>query len=280
MLSQQKVETKDLFHDLCDRIATAGTDRQEIITADEVDRWSPSLTPFLNAGLIKRSRRADRIECRGCTRRCLRPVEQLAGSHGAPTRWGVTCDLRYDISWITIPSRRLQRWRTNPQLLVAFVAGELDRPLPAEIEVPGIVHLGTFKGNRKRRAIALRFDEKVELLIGDECFELADLIQWDGDRLKLDLEELRLIADTTGETTVGGKRYQRSKITQQRRRERTAQRDKHLQEAADSLKEQRPGWSKPDIAQAILDMGTFENISKKRIARIIRVKYRKRKKIA
>lgn len=158
--------------------------------------------------------------------------------------------------------------------------GSLTAPLPAKIEIPGIVRLGSLKGNRKRRAIALRFDEKVELLIGDECFELADLIQWDGDRLKLDLEELRLIADTTGETTVGGKRYQRSKITQQRRRERTAQRDKHLQEAADSLKEQRPGWSKPDIAQAILDMGTFENISKKRIARIIRVKYRKRKKIA
>lgn len=282
MLSPQRVEIRDFFHDLCDRIADTASDRHETITADEIDRWpSGFLEPFLKGGLIKKSRRAERIECRGCAERCSRPIEQLPSPTPLPPRWGVTCDLRDDISWLSVHSRRLQRWRTNPQFLVAFVASELNRPLPPNIEVPGFVQLGTFMGSRNRRAIALRFGDTTEFLLGDESFELADLLQRDGGRLKLDLEKIRLMVDTASETVVGGKRYRPSRLNQQRKKAKTAQRDLRLQDAADILKQQHPGWPKPKIAQAIFDSGDFLDVSAKRITRIIRVvKNRRRKKFA
>jgi hypothetical protein len=271
-----EMNRSDLLDVLCRRVVEDAPRGPAVFTADELHRWpADSLEAVSKAGLLEKVRRSDRVECRGCTMRCCRPVEQARSSEGRPPRYFVTCDLRDDVSRIPVPAARLARWRSDPAKFAAFVARCLGLPLPESTDATSFVRLGTFRTPRLSRAISIEFDETVRLRVGDARIDITELITWEGGRVRIDPDELGLVAEQASETLVGGRRYQASRVKQRHKKQRTELRNQRLQDAADDLKRDHPTWNKTKIAEAIVESGEFgeyRHLQAGGIERIIRVR--------
>ena len=272
-MKQTSLHRPDPILIICDRIAEEVTSQAAIVTGEEMRRWPAGfMDAAVTSRLFEKTTRAERIECHGCSRRCSRAVEYATNTSGRPKRLSMTCELRDDVTYIPVTPQRVERWRMTRQQLVGFVARELNLSVPAMTNVLGMISLGTFKGRRVRRAIAIEFTDKVWLLAGGARIDITEIMRWSGDRVVLDHEELENRANASPDRLIGGKRYQPSRSKQQLSAELTAQRNRRLQRRADQLKHAHPTWKKSAIAAALIKSSEFPGLRERTtVERIIRV---------
>ena len=270
---------RDVLGALCERAAGTAPDRVAAFSGDEVAGWPAGwIDVAVKSRLLKKHRRTVVVECRGCSRRCSRPVEEAPKANGL-RRFLVTCDLRDDVSCLLVPSKRLARWHTSRQQFIDFVARELNLSPPTFNDETRPIQLGTLKGHGARRAVSIEFAETVWLLVGDARLDLRDLMKLDGQDIHLDRDELQILAQHSADEQTGGKRYQPSRNKQRYLVELTKLRNVRMQEMADQLKRANPSWKKNAIAQAIIESGECANIKNSAtVERIIRVARNLRRK--
>jgi cytochrome P450 len=175
--------------------------------------------------------------------------------------------------------RRLERWHTSRGQIANFVACQLSLSPPDFGEEIYTARLGTFKSRNARRAVSIEFAETVWLLLGDTRVELSELLKVDGGHIRLDHEELRILAHQSADGRTGGKRYQPSRTRQRHLAQLTELRNIRLQEVADRLKRANPTWKKHTIAAAIIESGEFAEFkTQATVERIIRVPRNLRRK--
>ena len=107
---------------ILDRIAEPGDDAQIAFTFEDIRRWPTGAVDALVAGrFLKVGLPADAITCRGCERRCLRPVMLVeAGADRASTLTS-TCHLKPDMGPFEHLAERLMRWTCSREGVARFI---------------------------------------------------------------------------------------------------------------------------------------------------------------
>ena len=126
--------------------------------------------------------------------------------------------------------------------------------------------------------MALEFKNSAILRIGDAEIELSELVKLDGERVRIDREELDIRVSQSADSQTGGKRHQQSQLKQRHRTEFTKLRNLRMQEKADQLKRGNPAMKKADIAKELMASGVFGTTDHATIERIIRVPRKKKRK--
>lgn len=269
---RKSVDGGAFFETFCNRVVSETPSRSHYFTTDEINRWSKScLKALKKSNLILRASPSKRVICPGCAEQCSRPVEIRHALSAGSKRYAVACDWRDDMGWIPIPQKRLQRWRSSLELILRFLAEQLDLPVPLESFGKCFLRFGSLTVNNDRIAISVGIDDGFHLCVGDQTVRLAEIVMHGKDGFSLDRDKLDAIAQIVARLKKTDTNYQSSKLTRELKKHQTVLRNRKLQDAYLRIKKKYPGYSKPRIAKAIVDSGAFPGISAMRIERIIRV---------
>lgn len=251
-MAQQKSTKNEILEILCNRVAAASADEPALFTDDDARDWGDNaLDELAKAKLLQEAPCAPQIECRGCSHRCLRPVERLPRLGAATARYFTTCELRDDISVVPVDPRRVRRWHSSRSQVASFAAQGLGLRIKDSDCAAGRVRFSAGQIGKRRLSAHMEFTETAILVVGGFQLELADQIEWDNGKPRMaqvDIESMTLEAVNC---QLGSKRYQRSTLKQRFRAQETKERDRLWQDMAEELKTQDPKLTKKHIAQAI-----------------------------
>ena len=166
----------------------------------------------------------------------------------------------------------LARWISTRVMIADFVGRQLFLRAQSGDDQARRFRFGTWRNGGLRRALSLEFVDTVELLIGGNRIDLAEVASWGDDGLRLDREALAIVAEQTVDLGVGAKRYQPSTVNREHSKRITELRDRQLQVAFDKTRARHPKWNKERIAKEIASSGEFDKPSWQRIARVARVR--------
>ena len=245
-----------------------------LLGSSAVKHWPRELLAGIErARLIEPGPNADAQICPGCAHACVLPVSFT--SEGGFIQCNQT-DVDYGL--VEVESSELRQWHASRSRVVAFVARDMKLSPNDQDGRAVYIRLGTWAGSRLRRAIALEFKNSAALRIGDTEIDLSELMKWDGERVRIDHQELDIRASQSADPQTGGKRHQRSRLKQRHRAALTKLRNSRLQEMAERLKRESPAMKKMDIAKALIASEVFDTMDAATVARIIRVPTKMRRK--
>ena len=238
---------------------------------DEIAHWPAGLLDAVyKQGLLAIAPGAQSTICPGCARACIMEIARVEVDDAPAPANFVVCDKPENYGLIEIDRHALDQWCMTRERIETCLARELRLHVRSRDGARDRIRFGT--SAQFRKPITLEFAATAELLIGDERFDLVDLILWDESGLKVDRQLIQHLIDTTSESQSGSKAYQRSKRLQVLRREVTAYRDNLLQIRAVHLKRAHPLWTKPRIARELKKSAHFADVTVQRITRIIRTR--------
>ncbi len=166
-----------------ERVAEA-VDRA-VFAADEIARWPwGAIETLEDSSLLKRAQRASSVTCLGCERRCRRPVEAVQSRSTAETSFVSTCHLIVGMGPFEHAPTQLSRWISTRVMVADFVGGQLSLRAQGRDDKARKFRFGTWRNGGLRRALSLEFDDTVELLIGGNRIDLAELVSWGDDGLR------------------------------------------------------------------------------------------------
>ena len=237
----------------------------------EIAHWPAGLLEALNKqGLLTIVPDAQSTICPGCARACIMKVERIEVAYTPTPADFVICDKPENYGLIEIDRHALDQWCMTRERIETCLARELRLRVRSRDGARDRIRFGT--SAQFGKPITLEFAATAELLIGDDRFDLVDLLLWDQSGLKVDRQLFGQLIHTTRASQSGSKAYQRSKRLQALGREATAYRDNLLQIRAGHLKQEHPLWTKPRIARELKKTVLFADVAEQRIARIIRTR--------
>jgi hypothetical protein len=235
------------------------------IDRNTLDLWPGGLLEALLAAKVALAAPPpESVQCPGCSKACLRPYIPPDRAQGRRAR--VVCDQPEDLGLIELSSESLLRWLVSRQQITAFVAHEIGARVVDQDEFSGRTRFGLVK--RLATLCTLEFRKSPTLLIGDDTYELVDLLTWTGRKICIDQELLRALAVTAKQTRLGGKRQQQSTANRVSKRRRTELRDQCIQDTADEIIVRDRSLRKAEVVDALRRMPLFENVSRSRLARL------------
>lgn len=221
------------------------------------------LEATLKVRIAETAEQARIAECPGCSKACLMEHAQL--EHEAD-RGVIACNQPEAHGLIEVSTSSLDQWRSSRALLAVFVGHELGMPIKERDEISGRARYGLIK--RLGALVSLEFRAAATLIIGDDPYELVDLLGWTGGRICIDQELLKRLALVTNETVVGGKRQQRSRSKQLIKRRMTELRDLSLQAAADELFKSDGHMLKDKAVRELRKNPLFKDMTAARVKRL------------
>jgi hypothetical protein len=188
-----------------------------VIRATTAEGWPEGLfLALVNARLLAAAQDDRRAICPGCPQACVMDVAFLNQEDRHDPVAFISCDEPVDHGLIELEPGALQQWYISRKRVEAFVSSELGMRATDRDEASGRVRFTTWRSRQIRRAVALEFGIKPELILGDDRYGLIELLSVVGNRLCIDIRELEVLAAQSSETQRGGKRYQLSRVKQQR----------------------------------------------------------------
>lgn len=263
----------------------AGAETLAYVYADHVTTWPPEcVAELMRAGLLQDAGLVVWVECRRCSERCARTVHTVAASHsGKSDRYQTTCELREDVSTVSVHANRMKRWSTSRAAFARFVGACLSLRIRQPDYLSGVVSYRSGRIAQVRVAVSLLFEHgTVKLRLDNDDRPLSELIFWDVGVPQIDAEEISLWAKEIGAKRIVPVGYLPSRRKQLRRKRKYEERNNGWQALAEDLKAANPSQKRSAIAQAIFVSGKWAGVtSSQTIERVIRVpKNPRRKKVA
>lgn len=254
---------------ILNRISEPGNNNVANFGFEEIDRLAVgSIAQLMAARLFQAASPADTVTCVGCDERCQRPVELVGFDAGQPPFARSLCHLYSDRGPFEHPLEKMQRWTTSRELVAKFIARQLgitvkefDRPWRR-------VRYSTLTLGGARRAASLELLGAPIFKIGSLNLPLVQLIEWDANGIRLDLDALAALGTEATDTFSGNKRVQASSTIQADRKTQTELRNRRVQRYIDRLSSQRPNLSKNQLAKLTAKSEFSENMTASRIARV------------
>lgn len=270
---QQRPAKGEILEILCNRVAVASADEPARFTDDDARDWGDNaLRELTQARLLQEAPCAPQIECRGCSQRCFRPVDRLPSLGTVRARYFTTCELRDDISVVPVDPRRVRRWCSSRSMVASFAAHGLGLRIKDTDCATGRIRFSAGQIGKRRLSVCMEFTETAILLIGGLPFELADQIDWQQERPRMNVVNIEHMTPETLFSQQGSNRHQHSRLKQRLRAQESKERDRLWQDMADALKAEDQKLKKEHIAHAIFEGGKWRGVgSAATIARRIRV---------
>lgn len=252
------------------RTIAAARSNEIFVDHREIAHWPAGLLEALNKqGLLTIAPDAQSTICPGCAQACIMKVVRVEVTDTPAPADFVVCDKPENYGLIEIEGHAVDQWCMTRERIETCLARELRLRVRSREGARDRIRFGT---SAHGKPITLEFAATAELLIGDDRFDLVDLLLWDQSGLKVDRQLFGHLIHTTRASQSGSKAYQRSKRLQVLGREVTAYRDNLLQIRAGHLKQEHPLWTKPRIARELKKSPLFADVTVQRIARIIRTR--------
>ena len=199
-----------------------------IFTADEITDWPDEILSGLQAsGLLQPADRADFVICDGCHWGCYKPVVFRRSATG--TRAFIVCNEEPDLGRIGITIERLQQYRSTLSLLAQFLGNSFQLTAQALLSGPPPLLLGHVKGRYGTPAVSLLLqDGRIIIQIGSYTKSAVEYLAFQRGQMATDRAALRRLANRKPGARYARPRYQPDKTKQQRRANKTAQRDRAI----------------------------------------------------
>ena len=195
----------ELLEQILDRLGRAKS-AEAIFGMDEAADWPDgALDRLTKAGLLKRARPAQSIECKGCERYCFMPVHALAAEGNRRARAFISCDKPEDYGRIPVELRRLTQWKMTGGSVAKMLAGPLGFTKSPQDEGASGKRwkLGLLKGKDHKSEVKLVVENGITLLVSGHTIPLSEILTLDEGGVSVDRDEfLRLVDKPSGQPSA------------------------------------------------------------------------------
>jgi len=183
---------------LADLLARVGASKGQalFIGAQELSEWPAAAVATMKAQkLLVRARPAASVECPGCERQCVMPVQVIPPQAGT-ARAFVVCDKRDDINRVNVPIAYLEQWQASGENLADWLACTLGLARPNRLgSNPSRWEVGMFKGSKLASHLVLLADGELRLALAGHSLRLVDALELKDDRIVIDRRMLNRCVD-------------------------------------------------------------------------------------
>jgi len=236
-----------------------------LISAEELSQWpAAAVAAMKSQKLLGKARPAVSAVCPGCERECVMQVQTFARAGGQADSF-IVCDKRSDINRVAVSAERLTQWRCDGDAVRAFVAASLelrasDQP-PATV---GLMNIGMARGGKRSQMLALRVDDGLALVVGNNATPLVDLVDFLDGAYSVDAVTVRQMVDAA---TPADPRHTPSTAKRDARKLDTLAKYASWQKAYRALRKKSPGksdvWYSLQIAKTAIAQGLNASTIKK-----------------
>jgi hypothetical protein len=162
-----------------------------IIDNARIAHWPTGLKDVLcKRGLLRPAPDSLSTICPGCVRACIMEIARLELACERGPAYLVVCDKPEKYGVIEVAPHAVEQWRITREGIETFLAGELRQRVRSREGARDRIRFGT--SAQLGKLITLEFTTTVELLIGEERIDLAELLRWDGSALHVDHHLMQL----------------------------------------------------------------------------------------
>lgn len=244
-----------------------GAARKGKVYVDEAElkKWPPvAVAAMKQQKLLARARPAKSVVCPGCERACAMPVQTQSRADGNAASF-VVCDKRDDINRVPILAELLRQWHCDAEAVCDFIAASLgirrSEQTPAS---DSLLPIGVVRGDEQRQMLCLRVNGQLDVVAGNRSQPLAEVIEFDRDRLVIDANAIRQLVDSATTTAPA---YTPSIDRREERKAETLAMYQEWRRAYRDLKKKRPDmsavWYAKQIAKTQVSRGkSYDTIRK------------------
>ena len=257
------------------RVAEAG-DKEAVFLFDEVRAWPSDAVPSLmDAKLLREVRPSQSVVCRGCEKRCLRPVDVVQLNGERPPVYVSTCNEFPDMGPFEHPPSELKRWSTSRELIARFVSRAIALSIRSHDENWRRVVFQTWNFQGVKRALSIEFEKEARIKVGGSIHPLIEVLAWDQTGISVDHDGLSIVAALSDDQHSGVKRVQSSTALRDANKVLTRTRNSRLQQSMEQMAKAHPNLNKDQLAHRIARIGEWRKLSPGTIARVTRMSEKK-----